>query len=77
MEEVLKLQVLHQPRTSSISQWLACSQTTVWDPVPDKCLALVQPGNQSALEEIADIRSKVQQRRENPTPLRALTVSPG
>ena len=77
MEEVLKLQVLHHPQEGFLYiGWLAYKQQsqtvclTRW-------LALVQPGNQSALEEIADIRSKVQQRKENPTPLRALTVSPG
>lgn len=36
----------------------------------------LQPGNAAALEEIVDIRRQVQQRAQNPVPLRAQTVQP-
>ena len=37
----------------------------------------LQPDNASALAEIIDIRRQVQQRVQNPVPLRAQTVQPG
>jgi hypothetical protein len=42
----------------------------------DEVLRL-QPDNENALSEIVDIRRQVQQRVQNPVPLRAQTVQPG